>query len=263
MKRKRNDQDYYIDYDVRRLITIKRCRCHPLYEIIFKNCSVKKLREVVRALSVSKWYSLKKTALTAVVVSSVCANRIVRFCRKKRTANSKTEDEGWCPISLTPISEIKDPFIHDDVCFEKQYLIDYFSNSYNFVNPGTMKEFNITEIKELGNKEIEKLFKDRLFLRERTVSDIYTFSFLEDELENTLHVLIELRTRRYNKDPELCRDARLKFHRIWIRLLEIDKNRTVCVMRGLKCRSETFYSYVPRRLSVCMSILDKYLMESI
>lgn len=260
MKRKRNDNDY-INYDVRRLITIRNCRSHRLYDIIFKNCSVLKLRERVKLLHVTKWYNLKKPALTSVIVSSMCANKILRFYRDKTPKIQK--EEGWCPISLTPISQIKDPFIHDDICFEKQYLIDYFTSSYNFVNPGTMKEFNLNDIKRLGDEKIKILFKDRLFLRQETVSDIYTFSFLEDELENTLHALIELRTRRYNKDHELCRDARLKLHRIWLRLLEIDQNRTVCVIRGLICRCETIYRYSLRRLNVCMSILDKYLSETL
>jgi len=51
MKRKRNEPDI-LCYNVRRLIIIKNCKCHPLYELIFENCNVKKLREIVKSLSV-------------------------------------------------------------------------------------------------------------------------------------------------------------------------------------------------------------------
>ena len=81
---------------------------HNLYGILFNSCNVNVLRQVCRMKGMEKWYKSKKRELVSFIVINHCAIIITRFFYKQTK-----KDDRWCPISLTPVNEITDPFVHD------------------------------------------------------------------------------------------------------------------------------------------------------
>ena len=91
---------------------------HHLYGILFNSCNVNVLRQVCRFKGMKKWYKPKKRELVSFIVLNHCAIVITKFFY-----NKNKKDDRWCPISLTPVNEITDPFVHDNVVFSRQSLI--------------------------------------------------------------------------------------------------------------------------------------------
>ena len=227
---------------------------HHLYGVLFDSCNVNVLRQICRSKGMKKWYKPKKKELVSFIVLNHCAIVITRLLHRKTK-----KDDRWCPISLTPIYEIKDPFVHDNVVFSRQSLIDYFKHSVNFTNPGTTSDFTYDDINRLNCEEINKLFQDRIELRNKIVDDVYTFSYFEDDLEETLYKIID--ARRYRCTMSL-REARIKFHGLWIRMVELDKNRTICVLRAIMSKCHTIYRRSFIGLNYSLTILSKYISET-
>ena len=234
-----------------------RLKRHNLYGKLFNECNVNTLRYICRRNGTKRWYNLKKHELICSIIVNYCALVITRLFRKK-----EIYEDRWCPISLIPVCDISDPYIHDNVVFSRQYIIDYFKHSVNFINPSTTRELEFNDIKRLNCPQLEEVFKNRVNLRDKIVQDLYTFSYLEDELEETLHIIVDLNIRRNNRNPHVFREARIKFHKIWLNLIEIDKNRTACIIRSLMHKCQHIYKFSAMGINSSMNILAKYLSES-
>jgi len=220
---------------------------HNLYGMLFNSCNVNVLRQVCRLKGMKKWYKPKKRELVSFIVLNHCAIVITRFFD-----NQTKKDDRWCPISLTPVN--------DNVVFSRQSLIDYFKHTVNFTNPGTTSEFTSDDINRLDCEEIQELFEDRIELRNKIIDDVYTFNYFEDDLEETLYKIID--ARRYRCAMSL-REARVKFHGLWIRMVELDKNRTACVIKAIMSKCHTVYRRSFIGLNYSLTILSKYLSETI
>jgi len=234
-----------------------RPKIHSLHEKLLYTCNVSTLRDICRFQKTKNWYKLKKAEIVSTIVLNHCSLIITRFFK---TYVLKKEDGRWCPISLTPIKEITDPYLHDNVVFSRESLISYFKHSVNFINPSTTGDFTEDDILRLGCKEIHRLYLDRLNLRQNLVEGVIMYNFLEEDLEETLHIIVSL--RRNTNDPFPYREARIKFHTIWLKLISLDKNRTVCVIKSIINNCIGFYRYSSVKLEYCMFILTKYLSES-
>jgi len=235
-----------------------RLKRHYLYNELYKNC-VNDLRLICRKNGETKWYKIKKHELICCIILRYCSIVITKLFKNKKT---RENDKTWCPISLIPVDEITDPYVHDGVTFSRQYLIDYFNHSVNFTNPSTTSEFELNDIKRLKSEQLEKLFNQRAILRDEIVENVYTFNFLEDEIEDLLHSIIKLYLRRNSTNSYEFREARIEFHRIWLRLIELDKNRTICILRSLIHKCKRIYILSSSALNVSIKILTKYLSET-
>ena len=233
------------------------CKQHRLYTTVFNESNVLTLRTAMRYMKVRNWYNMRKPEMVSVIVANVCANIITRLFRIK-----KFTEESWCPISLIPVSELKDPFVHDGITFSKYSLVEYIRHSYDFSNPITRKDITREDTIRLNSPSINMIFEDRESLRSKLVEDIYEFSAMEDELEECLDIIIDIKAFRSTGDLSNLIRVQIQFHRIWSRIKTIDIHRTICVMKSLLDKIKEIYRYNERRKRIGVKLLKTYLSAS-
>ena len=235
------------------------CKQHPLYTTVFNESNVSTLKIAMRCMKINKWYKMRKSEMVSIVVSNVCANIIIRFFRVDK---SKIDDESWCPISLVPVSKLEDPFIHDGITFSRYSLVEYIRCSYDFSNPITRKNINREDTIRLNSQSINFIFEDRERLRLKLVQDIQEFSAMEDELEECLDIIIDIKSFRSTDNLSTLIRVQVQFHRIWSRIKIIDINRTICVIKSLSDKVNDLYKYNERRRNIGIALLKTYLSAS-
>ena len=227
---------------------------HKLYTIVFNESNVPTLRIAMRYMGIPNWYKLRKPQMVHILVSNVCANIIIRLFRVE-----KSVEESWCPISLIPVSELNDLFVHDGISFSRHSLIEYIKSSYDFSNPITRREITWEDVAGLDSPIVNNIFGDREKLRLNLVRDIQEFSAMEDEFEECLCTLIRIKLLGYNDLSDLV-VAQIQFHNIWSRIKTIDINRTICVIRSFMDKVNALPSDKRRRIG--MRILKPYYSAS-
>lgn len=229
--------------------SIKKSKLHPEYHEIFSKHTVPVLREIVRKTGNKKWYSLRKPNLVCFIIVHRSSSMITRFFKrinqKKRDSiiEKSIKDGSTCPITLEPVSEIRNKFVHNGIVFSGDDLVKYMMISVDFFNPITRKMMSLTDIKRLcsqcpipASTLLEK-YNNRVVLRHREVESIRDFSFWETELDN---LLVHLGRLFYDQGTEAFADCHRKFHNMWIEMNRIDHNRTLIVLMSLKQSANRF-----------------------
>jgi len=228
--------------------SMKKSKLHPEYHYIYSKYKVPVLREIVRNTGNKKWYSLRKPNLVCFIIVNRSSSMITRFfqriCNKKidSIVEESIKDGSTCPITLEPVSEIRNKFVHNGIVFSGDELVKYMLVSVDFCNPITRKMMSLTDIKRLcsccfvGPSLLEK-YNNRVVLRNREVESIMDFSFWETELDN---ILISLGRLFYDQGTEAFNDCHRKFHNMWIEMNRLDHNRTLIVLMSLKQSANRF-----------------------
>lgn len=233
-----------------------------MYSNVHTGNTVPVLRDMVRRIGNKKWYTLRKANLVSVVIINRSAITItsffVRVMERKRgnILRLKMGDGSRCPISLTPICDITEVFVHDGTVFSKPEIIEYLEVSIDFHNPITRNMFGFHDIQRLNNVSLEENYRNRVYLRDREVKAILQYSFLETELDN---LLIGLTRLYYQQDSESFYNRHVLFYDTWNEMRSVDRNRTVCVVRSLMQSAQRFRGK-PR--SWAIDFIDDYLAKT-
>lgn len=215
----------------------RRAESHFEYNSIFTGNNVVDLRDRARVYGHKGWYSLKKPGLVSVIVVNKSSSTISSFFRnmvqnsRNRVISRSVESDDVCPISLTRVSDLSHPYVHDGIVFCREDLVLFFMNSYNFTNPITRREFTDVDIKRFGSPTLCEVFYDRVYLRNDAIYDIQEFSFLESQFEGLVKNMISL--FHYQDDKEF-EDVILSINNMWRKMLAIDLNRTLCVIKSMR-----------------------------
>jgi len=216
---------------------MRRSKKHYMYNFMFSQNTVVDLREMVRGYGQKGWYNLKKHNLVVVVVLNMCSStishffrNIVKIARKRAIDEAVRSADTVCPISLVPVSELLFPYVHDKIVFSRDDLVTFFMSSYNFTNPITRREFTETEILRFGSPTLLDVFTNRVHLRIDAVYEIQHFSFLEVELENCIKRMVSM---YHYHEQDLFDQISVMLENTWKEMLELDKNRTLCVLKSM------------------------------
>lgn len=224
---------------------VTKSKMHPKYRKFFAENTVTVLREKARSTGTTKWYSLRKGNLVSAIVihdSAVAVTNVFREIvnrKRKLVVDSKKKDGSKCPISLTPISELKpdDVFVHDGVVFSADAILDYVETSVDFLNPITRTAMHLHDIERLGCESALDKYRNRHSLRTKKVLSIRQFAFLELELDNILTSLI---LQYYFQDTPFYEQSLRAFRKTWQEMKETDQSRTVCVLKCLEQSADRF-----------------------
>lgn len=215
----------------------KRAKGHFEYKRMFLRNTVVDLRDQARVYGQKRWYSMKKPSLVAVVIVNKSSSIISGFFRRiiqdsrKRVIERSIESDEFCPICLTPVSELINPYVHDGIVFSREDLVFFFMNSYNFTNPMTRRDFTDADIKRFGSPTLCDVFYDREYLRKDVIHGVQQFSFLESQFEVLVKNMVSL--YHYQDEREYCETA-LSLENVWEDMMSIDRNRTVCVIKSAR-----------------------------
>jgi len=235
--------------------SMKKSKLHPGYHDMYSKYTVPVLREIVRNIGNKKWYSLRKANLVCFVIVHRSSSMITRFFKRiyQKKIDSIIEesikDGSTCPITLDPVSEILNRFVHDGIVFSGDELIKYMMVSVDFCNPITRNMMSLIDIKRLCSPiptsqvfpllapELLEKYNNREALRHKEVESIRDFSFWETELDN---ILISLGRLFYDQGTEAFNDCHRKFHDMWIEMKRLDRNRTLIVLMSMKQSANRF-----------------------
>lgn len=224
-----------------------RAKTNTMYKKLDRN-PVAVLRTMVRDTGYAKWYTYRKSALVSTIVLHRSVNTIVRLFRRcttegrERVLAEKRLDGSVCPISLIPVSDLKEVFVHNGTVFSREDIIEYFRSSMNFSNPITRNDIHAHEVARIGDRKIARLFRHRRYLRNEEINKIQHFAYLEEYLENVLVHLIRQYHHRYT---ELFTETAEVFRDTWVNMRDTDRNRTLCVLKSL-FQTASLYGSAPR-----------------
>lgn len=224
----------------------RKTKHHPRYAEVVSNNSVTELRKEARSIGTKRWYSLKKTDLASSIVVHESACVVAKFfqnivhCKRSRTYRSQALAGAQCPISLASISEMDfhDTYVHGGFVFSKEAVLEYIDTSVDFLNPITRTMMHYHDIQRLGCPYACEKYRNRVALRQKEVGAVQHFSFLEGEIENIMTGLLQDKYH-YASCEDFTR-AMASFHQTWRAMKNIDRNRTICVLKSLKQLSERF-----------------------
>lgn len=137
---------------------VRKSKIHPKYRKLFSDNTVSVLRQRAKSAGTKKWYSLRKGNLASAIIIHDSAVVVTKFFHKivdaKRLAVYQTASRtgSTCPISLVLISELHpdDVFVHGNIVFSKESLLDYVRVSVDFLNPITRTMMHLHDIERLG-----------------------------------------------------------------------------------------------------------------
>ena len=223
--------------------SLKKAKKHINFDLIFQDHTVLELKTMVRDMGYANWYTLRKKNLVCSVIVYEAVNTIINFLRKisEKKRVSLIENCGQletCPISLEKIHEVNDPYVHDGVIFSQKSLTDYLLSSYDFLNPITRKPFHLADIRRFDSNVLLQTFRNKDKLRKNYVESVNHFSFLEMEIEHIMINLLHMYSERASEEFDECVVA---FGNTFSRMLQISRNRTLCVMESLLDRFGFFH----------------------
>ncbi len=216
---------------------LRSAKNHLEYKSIFTGNNVVDLRDRARVYGQKGWYCMKKPNLVSVIVVNKSATTISNFFRgivqtlRKSVISRSVESDDVCPITLTPVSELLHPYVHDGIVFSRDDLVLFFLKSYNFTNPMTRKEFTNVDIKRFGSPKLCDLFYDREYLRKDAIYDIHQFSFLESQFEILVKHMVAL---YHHQDDQEYEEVVASIENMWKEMMLIDINRTLCVIKSTR-----------------------------
>jgi len=215
----------------------KKAKSHYLYDYMHHVYTVADLKSLVRGYGQKGWYNMKKQNLVVTVVINMAAASIVYFfrqivnkARNKVISSAASSPEDVCPISLTPVSELVYPYVHDRVVFSREHLVSFFMSSYNFTNPITRREFTRREIRRFGSPTLCTVFDNRHSLRADAIYEIQHFAFLETEMENYLKRMMYILD---HGDQDLFNELGMALDNTFDEMIHIDRNRTRCILKSM------------------------------
>lgn len=243
---------------------IRKSKMHPKYRKVFSENTVKDLRLKARSAGAKRWYCLRKGSLVSAIVVHDSAIVVTNFFReivnkkRQRLLKAHTGDGSTCPISLSPISDLRpdDVFIHEGVVFSRYAILDYLHATADFRNPTTRTRMHAHDIERLRCKDTLHKYLHRVTLRMMIINSIQQFSFLETELE---HILMSLVQQYYFQDTPIFQDSLVAFSQTWREMKFTDRNRTICVLKSLNQVTDKFRTG-PR--SWGRAFVEKYLKKT-
>lgn len=245
-------------------LSVRKSKLHPNYKKVVSDNTVSALRQRARSVGTKKWYALRKASLASAIIIHDSAITVTKLfhenVNKKRLQllESHVLAGSQCPISLTLVSELHedDVFIHENIVFSREAILEYIKTSVDFLNPITRTTMHFHDIDRLGCQHALDKYRDRVTLRHRKVNSIRQFSFLETELEN---ILISLVQQYYYKDTQVFYDTMRAFHDTWAEMKATDRNRTVCVLKSMV---QSVYRFHGRPRIWGRTLVSKYLVKT-
>lgn len=222
-----------------------KSKLHPKYPTLLSDNTVTVLKDKVRSAGTREWYSLRKEGLVSAIIIHDSAVTVAmlfkRLLREKRTIcfDSQASNGSVCPISFIPVCDMdmNNSFVHDSVVFSREDIVRYVKLSVDFLNPITRNLMHSHDIERLGNEEVCIAYKNRVRLRRIKVESIRQYAFLETELND---ILIDLIRQYFHRDTDYFYLSLTAFHETWARMKQIDKTRTVCLLKSLKQSADRF-----------------------
>ncbi len=230
------------------IVSMSRSRHNSKYNEIMDNNTVDQLRNILRGYGYKKWYCLKKNGLVSLLVVDYCTRKIVSFFKRvmsyKHDVKIKKSicENDSCPICMSSIDSFNrnDLFVHDNVVFCRDDIIRFIKSEYNFTNPITRSQIHFHRVKDLRDIGLVDSYLQKDSLRRNAVDSSMHFFYLENDI---FYELMDLLRATESNRVDIFRETYIQFDAMIKQMYELDRCRTLCVLKGLFDMTKDMYYY--------------------